>query len=86
VRLGGKVEVGETVGVGVIVAVLDGCGLNVGLEVAVNVCVWEGDGEGVIDGVETVAGMKVGIVWVWGERARMERKMVKANTKMVSNA
>jgi hypothetical protein len=37
VRLGGKVDVGETVGVKVRVAVLDGCGVKVGLGVSVEV-------------------------------------------------
>lgn len=84
VRDGGSVAVGVLEAVGVTLGVREGPGVNVGRE--------EGDGEGVsvwvglMDGVAEAKGSMVGMVWGCGERARIERKIVKIKTRIVNNA
>lgn len=75
---------GLVVGVGDILGVAEGLDVKVarGVGEMLGGGVREGDGAGVVE----VAGTRVGMVWGWGDRARIERNMVRIRTRMVMRA
>lgn len=75
---------GVVVGVGETLEVTEGLGVKVarGVGETLGEGVREGDGAGVVE----VAGTRVGMVRGWGDRARIERNIVRIRTSMVTRA